>query len=110
MLDRNGVLQTDEDSIKEESVEAYKYRLRNREIKPELKELQQIKEGLFKQRIKESKLNKTTDWTMSELNIVLNHLKKDASRDPNCYANEIFTPEVACKDLKIALLVLMNKI
>ena len=110
MLDRNGVLQTDEDSIKEESVEAYKYRLRNREIKPELKELQQIKEGLFKQRIKESKLNKTTDWTMSELNIVLNHLKKDASRDPNGYANEIFTPEVACKDLKIALLVLMNKI
>ena len=39
MLDRNGVLQTDEDSIKQASVEAYKYRLTNREIKPELKEL-----------------------------------------------------------------------
>ena len=110
MLDRNGVLQTDEDSIKQASIETYKYRLRNREIKPELKELQKLKEDLFRERIKQSKQNKTPDWTMSDLNIVLNHLKKDASRDPHGFANEIFTPEVAGKDLKIALLILMNQI
>ena len=30
---------------------------------------------------------------MDELEIVLEHLKKDASRDPLGYANEVFKPE-----------------
>ena len=46
---------------------------------------------------------------MEELEVVLNHLKKDASRDPHSYANEIFKQDVAGKDLKVAVLTLMNK-
>ena len=76
MLDKHGVLQTDPDSIKQITLDAYKYRLRNREMKPELKELQQLKENLFRKRMNMSKNNKTPDWTLDELNLVLNHLKK----------------------------------
>ena len=47
---------------------------------------------------------------MDDLDMVLNHLKKNASRDRHGYANEIFRPEVAGKDLKVALLSLMNHI
>ena len=34
----------------------------------------------------------------------------DFTRDPHGYANEIFRPEVAVQDLKVAILRLMNKI
>ena len=92
MLDKHGVLQTDPDSLKQITLGAYKYRLRNREMKPELKERQQLKENFFRKRMNMSKKNKTPDWTLDELNLVLDHLKKDASRDPHGYANEIFRP------------------
>ena len=47
---------------------------------------------------------------MDDLKIVQNHLKKNKSRDPLGYANEIFRPEVAGRDFKKAILSLMNKI
>ena len=47
---------------------------------------------------------------MDDLDVVLKHLKKNKSRDPLGYANEIFRPEVAGDDLKQAILCLMNKI
>ena len=50
------------------------------------------------------------DWTMGELDIVLEHLKKDTSRDPHGYANEIFKPKVNGNDLKNAIIILMNMI
>ena len=53
--------------------------------------------------------NKTKPWTMDDLDAVLGYLKKDKSRNPHGYANELFRPEVAGKDLKMAILKLMNK-
>ena len=47
---------------------------------------------------------------MDDLEVVLHHLKKNASRDPHGYANEIFCLEVAGKDMKPAPLSLMNLI
>ena len=47
---------------------------------------------------------------MEELDIVLKHLKNDKSRDPNNHANELFKPNVAGSDLKLAILQLMNMI
>ena len=41
---------------------------------------------------------------------MLKELKKNKSRDPNNFANEIFQPEVAGEDLITALLKLMNRI
>ena len=47
---------------------------------------------------------------MDDLNKVLKDMKKNKSRDPMGYCNEIFAPDVAGDDLKIALLKMMNKI
>ena len=110
MLDIKGVLQTEEEEINKAAIEAYRHRLRNRTIKPDLKELQYLKENICNERLRETKENKTPDWTIDELDVVLNHLKKDAARDPLGYPNEIFKPKIAGSDLKAAVLILMNKI
>ena len=47
---------------------------------------------------------------MDQLDHVLKHMKKNKSRDPFGYANEIFRPEVAGNDLKLAILKLKNLI
>ena len=47
---------------------------------------------------------------MKQLDNVLKNLKKQKSRDPLGFANDIFRPEVAGDDLKLATLKLMNKI
>ena len=47
---------------------------------------------------------------MKQLETVLDYLKKNKSRDPLGYANEICRPEVAGDDLKKATLSLMNRI
>ena len=110
MLDQHGVIQTDEDILKEISKDAYRKRLENRKIKPGLEDMQQMKENLCKKRLEEAQRNKTPPWTMEELLQVLGHPKKDAARDPIGYANELFHPEVAGTDLKNAVLTLLNLI
>ena len=47
---------------------------------------------------------------MDQLDEVLIYLKKNKSRDPLGYANELFRPEVAGCDLKLGLLKLLNRI
>ena len=47
---------------------------------------------------------------MDQLDTVLKYLKKNKSRDPLGYANEIFQEGVAGKDLKLAILSLLNRI
>ena len=68
------------------------------------------KEELCNIRLKLAKESKTPPWTMDDLQAVLKHLKKNISRDPFGYANEIFGVEVAGDDLIEALLLLMNRI
>ena len=46
---------------------------------------------------------------MKHLEKVLKYLKKDKSRDPLGYCNELFSPEVAGDDLKLALLKMMSQ-
>ena len=58
----------------------------------------------------DAKKKVTQPWTMEQLESVLEYLKKDKSRDPFGYANEIFRPEVAGDDLKLAILKLMNRV
>ena len=47
---------------------------------------------------------------MKHLENVLKYLKKNKSRDPLGYSNELFQPDVAGEDLKKAILILMNMI
>ena len=46
---------------------------------------------------------------MDDLTIVLKQLKNNKSRDPLGLANELFTPNHAGEDLKLAVLKLMNQ-
>ena len=91
-------------------METYKKRLENRPVKEGLAGIQKDKEELCMKRLEVAKGNKTPPWTMADLEKVLGYLKKNKSRDPLGYVNELFRPEVAGEDLKVAILKLMNKI
>ena len=68
------------------------------------------REKLFEQRLKEAQDKKTPDWTEDDLNTALKQLKNNKSRDPLGYSNELFKPENAGQDLKLAVLKIPNKI
>ena len=111
MLDpKSGNLLTSQKSIEKASIEVYKDRLRNRQIKPNLQHIKNDKEILSQKILNIASKNLTPDWTMENLEKVLKNLKKDKSRDPNGLINELFMNEVAGDDLKKAILCLMNRI
>ena len=84
--------------------------LENRPIKEDLKQLQSDKEELFGHRLDIATENKSPDWTPEDLEQVLKNLKNNKSRDPLGNANELFKPALAGEDLKLAILLLVNKI
>ena len=108
MLDDDDNLVTNEEQIKQMTVEAYKKRLHNRPIKEGLEHIKESKEKLA-DRLME-KANKTPAWERVDLEMVLDKLKKNKSRDPNGLANEFFQTEAAGDHLKVAILKLMNRI
>ena len=110
MVDANGNLATTHKKIEEIAVDAYKKRLENRPIKEGLENLRKVKENLCRERLRDASKKKTPPWTMDDLEKVLNYLKRNKSSDPLGYCNELFRSEVAGKDLKLAILKLMNKI
>ena len=101
---------TSAEGIQTEALNHYKRVLANRPIQPDLIELKNKKEELCGERIKLAKLNKSAPWTDDDLEVVLKFLKKGKSRDPNDHPNELYNMEWAGKDLKDAILILMNKI
>ena len=77
-------------------------------MRKDLLKMKEMKEDLCKLRLKKARDNKTPPWTMEQLETVLKYLKKNKSRDPFGYANDIFKEDVAGKDLKVAILKLSN--
>ena len=110
MKDDMGNILTSKEDILTNTVKHYKKVLANRDIKEGMEEHKNEREDLALSRMKEAALNKTIDWDINDLDIVLKHLKKDKSTDALGYINEIFKPEVIGSDLKLAVLKLMNKI
>ena len=110
MMDGEGNLVTNVEKIKEMAVEAYKERLGSRPIKEGLEDVKDAKERLAEQLMMVAKNNKTDPWTIDNLEEVLKNLKNNKSRDPNVLANELLKPKVAGKDLKLAVLKLINRI
>ena len=96
--------------IEEAALNVFTERLENRPMKDDLKHIRDAKETLCKNILKLAGSRKTPPWTMKELDKVLGKLKKQKSRDLYGLANDIFWPEVAGDDLKLAILKLMNKI
>ena len=107
---RNGNLLSTEDKIQDAAVYSYTKRLENKPMKDNLKHIKDAKELLCDKIIKAAQTNITPPWEMKHLEKVLKYLKKNKSRDPLGLANELFRPEVAGDDLKLAVLKLMNKI
>ena len=68
------------------------------------------REDLWQKRFEEAQGNVTPDWTMQDLEVVLKQLKNKKSRDPLRLADELFKPENAGEDLKLALLKMSNEI
>ena len=110
MKGADGNLLTSKGDLKKATVDHFSNVLRNREIRKDLKEHKQERDDLCATRLKTAKHNKTPAWTEEDLLIVLKGLKNKKSRDPNAFANEIFDPSVAGKDLIEAILALMNRI
>ena len=110
MLGKDGNIITSSKEIEELALEVFEERLKNRAINDELSEMKKNKEELCELRLRVAKQNKTPEWKMKDLEIVLRNLKNNKSRDPFGYINELFKGNTAGKDLKLAILTLMNRI
>jgi hypothetical protein len=110
MLDQHGNLVTSSEALEDLTIDMFKERLQTLRIKDELRMHQMQRENKCKGRLEEAQMNKTHEWTMSDLQKVLNQLKNNKSRDPMGFANELFKPSNAGSDLQAATLKLMNQI
>ena len=110
MIDAKGNLVTSKKALEQLSLNMYTERLKSHDMKESLKLHQVQQENMGDQRLQEAQDNVTPDWTMGDLEVVLQQLKNKKSRDPLGLANELFKPDNAGKDLKLALLKLSNQI
>ena len=109
-LDEAGNLITEVEPLKNLYLRTYVHRLRQRQMKDDMLELQSLKTDLWKGRFEHSKSRKSEPWTLKDLDVVLKSLKLNQSRDPKEMLNEIFRPPIIGEDLKLAILYLMNGI
>ena len=110
LLDEHGNIVTDSEGIENITLKRYKQRLSPLQIKPELQVHEKQREALCDRRLKEAQENKTPDWSVKQLEVVLKQLKNNKSKDPLDLPNEIFKPPNVGCDLKLAILKLMNHI
>ena len=108
--DSKGKIITNHEQLKQLYMKTYRQRMRNRPMKDKLKHMQDLKNKLFEVRLELSKRHKSKPWQLVHLEVVLKSLKKNKSRDPNGWINELFTDGVLGHDLKISLLYIFNKI
>ena len=81
MMDpQTGNLLTSQDKIEQAALNVYKDRLRNRPINKNIQHIREAKELLCKKFLKLAQRNKTPPWTMKDLELVLNNLKKQIKR------------------------------
>ena len=86
----------------------YIHRLRHRPIREDLQDLFSLKHKLWEGRLTLLKSNVAKPWTEEDLDRVIKSLKNNQTRDPLGMLNELFKPGVMGKDLKKAVLQLMN--
>ena len=110
MLDRHGNILTSNKAIKERAVEAYTERLKGNKMKMHLKPKEDEINDLCEQRLKLTKLCKSSPWTMTDLEEAFKDLDRDKARDALGQANELFKEDTAGSDFKLAILKLMKMI
>ena len=101
---------TNPEELKELYLETFKFRLRQRSVKPGYEDILDKQEQLFNLRLEASKRKKTIPWTLKDLDVALKSLKSGKCRDPEGLIREIFKEEVMGDNLKESMLILYNKI
>lgn len=105
-----GKLITNSDEIKALLIQEYTHRLRTRPIRPDLGDIRNRKNEIFKLHLKLTVDISTNPWTLKDLERALASLKNNKARDPAGYVNEIFKEEIIGTDLKNSILIMMDKI
>ena len=105
-----GNLITAPSALKNLYLQTYKNRLENRPIVEKYKGIRDLKNELWELRFEYLKEKPTASWTLEDLERATKTLKNNQSRDPNGMISELFKPKIAGKDLKKAILDLMNMI
>ena len=108
--DKKGTLITNHLGLKNLYLKTYKQRLRNRPIKTGFEEIKELKIILFNLRKQLCAKRESNPWEIKNLESAMKSLKKDKTRDPNGWINEIFKEDVAGTNLKISMLTLFNRI
>ena len=109
-INNDGKIVSDQDGLKKLYLETFIWRLRDRPIRPDLVDIQEAKEKLFKAILKICMKNRSKPWNLEELDKVLSSLKKDKCRDPKGLINELFLTNIAGLDLRKSMLMLFNRI
>ena len=108
--DKFGNVITNHEGLKQLYLNTYVHRLRNRPMKEEYQDIKVLKEELFELRLELANCNQSVPWNMEDLEFVLSNLRQGKARDPNGWTNQLFSKDVAGKQLKISMLILFNKI
>ena len=82
-----GKIISNPDKIKKVLAKEYKQRLRSRPIKSELGDLKNRRDEIFELQVKLSEANKSSEWSMLDLEKALHGLKNNKSRDHAGYIN-----------------------
>ena len=90
MENSNGILLTDQKEIQNEALLYYERLFEDTPMHADHVELQIVQEKWCKMHLDQCAENKTAPWNMEDLETVLSDLKKETSRDPYGYANELF--------------------
>ena len=106
--DSKGNLVTAPSQVKQLYIDEYVHRLRHREIKSSLESLKTLKEDLWDRTFKILCEEESPDWTTEDVEKVLVKMKRNKSRDPLGFANELFMPGVCGPDLISAITLLAN--
>ena len=88
--DVNGALVCKPEKLKKLYANTYKHRLRYRDIRPEYKQLEGLRNYLFEIRLSLSRTRQSEPWTKPQLIKVLKSLKPGKSCNALGYSNDLF--------------------
>ena len=105
-----GQLITNPRELKKVYLDHFIFRMRDRPILPGMEQYQNYVEIKFQEILRKTKDVSVPDWTMQDLDRVLNKLKISQSPDRMNLVNELFILKNIGEDLKTSLLMFFNKI
>ena len=108
--DNLGNLITAPFALKKLYLDTYRSRLTHRKIKERYQSIRDLKNELWEIRFQLLKEKPSLRWSLADLEKALKTLKNNQARDPNGMISEIFKSNNAGKDLKKAVLDLMNMV